>query len=183
MTDSKMSGEPVPYSKRLIIAAAAPFLVGAVTAGGPAALDWQTAIDGFPEGEQRSPMAFTKKEAARCSGRWMLHADAVDDGAFPKSATDAFIEQLRLPSALNAADFFVTKDRDHPAYRDAADEAERLLALAIAGDAAAAGTYFDNLGLCSTRPETLGDAPAAATDAIHTVPVKLAFSTRNSNIE
>lgn len=155
MADTGMRGWPMLCGKWLLAAAAAaaPFWVGAAMASEPAALDWQTAIASFAEGEQRSSMVFTIKDAARCSGRWMLHADAVDDGAFPAAAIDAFIDQLTLQEALHAADFFGTEDRDDPAYRDAADEAERLLTLALAGNAAAARAYFDNLGLCSTQPE------------------------------
>ncbi|MEH6790764.1 hypothetical protein [Parasphingorhabdus sp.] len=102
-------------------------------------------------------MVFDMQDAARCIGRWTLHADAVDDEAFPEAATAAFIDQLQFPAAVHAADFFLTEDRPHPAYRDAADEAERLLTLALAGDKAAAYTYFGNLGLCSTQPEAVQD--------------------------
>lgn len=113
-------------------------------------------------------MVFNMKEAARCSGRWMTHAGAVHYDTFPETAVGAFIEQLRLSAAMNAVDFFITEDRDHPASRDAADEADRLLGLALAGDAAAARTYFENLGLCSTRPETVHDETAVAIDAAAT---------------
>ncbi len=113
-------------------------------------------------------MVFNMKDAARCSGRWMTHAGAVHYRTFPETAVDAFIEQLRLPAAVNAVDFFITEDRDHPASRDAADEADRLMGLALAGDAAAARTYFENLGLCSTRPEMVQDVTAMAVDAAAT---------------
>lgn len=168
MTDSKMSGLFVHYGKRLLTAAVASLSVGAAMASEPPVLDWQNAIAGFTEGEQRSPMVFNMKEAARCTGRWKLHADAVDDGAFPEMVIDAFIEQLRYAEAVSAVDFFLTEDPDHPAHRDAANEAERLLTLALAGDAVAARTYFDNLGLCSTLPEMVKDAPGVATDAAAT---------------
>jgi hypothetical protein len=149
-------------------AAAAALSGGAVSASKPAPLDWKTATAGFAEGEQRSPMVFNMKDAARCSGRWMVHAGALHYGTFPEPAADAFIEQLQLPAAMNAVDFFVTEDRDHPASRDGADEADRLLGLALAGDAAAARTYFDNLGLCSIRPEMVQDVTAMAVDAAAT---------------
>ena len=149
-------------------AAAAALSGGAVSAGESAALDWKTAIAGFAEGEQRSPMVFNMKDAMRCSGRWMTHAGAVGYGTFPETAVDAFIEQLQLTAAMNAVDFFITEERDHLASRDAADEADRLLGLALAGDAAAARNYFDNLGLCSTRPEMVQDVNAVAIDAAAT---------------
>lgn len=113
-------------------------------------------------------MVFNMKDAARCSGRWMIHAGAVRYGTFPETAMDAFIEQLQLPAAVNAVDLFITEDRNHPATRDGADEADRLLGLALAGDAAAARAYFDNLGLCSTRPEMVQDPTAVAIDAAAT---------------
>ncbi|MEH6759445.1 MAG: hypothetical protein V7676_18380 [Parasphingorhabdus sp.] len=149
-------------------AAAAALSGGAVSAGEPVVLDWKTAIAGFAEGEQRSPMVFNMKDAARCSGRWMIHAGAVRYGTFPETAVDAFIDQLQLSAAVNAVDFFITEDRDHPASRDGADEADRLLGLALAGDAAAARTYFDNLGLCSTQPEMVQDVTGMAIDAAAT---------------
>ncbi|WP_417593742.1 hypothetical protein [Parasphingorhabdus sp.] len=164
MSDRKMMIERVLAGARLLIFGAA-LSGGAVTAGEHAELDWETAIAAFAVGEQQSPMVFNMKDAARCRGRWMLHADAVDDGAFPEAAIDAMIDQLRLPAAVNAIDFFLTEDRDHPAARDAASEAERLLTRTLAGDPAAARTYFENLGLCSTLPEAVQDGPAVATDA------------------
>ncbi|WP_339822828.1 hypothetical protein [uncultured Parasphingorhabdus sp.] len=155
-------------SKWFIASAAAALSAGAGSASEPAAIDWETATAGFAEGEQRSPMVFNMKDAARCSGRWMVHAGAIHYGTFPETVVDAFIEQLRLPAAVLAVDFFVTEDRDHPASRDAPDEADRLLGLALAGDAAAARTYFDNLGLCSTRPEMVQDLTSVAIDAAAT---------------
>ncbi len=144
----------------VLLAAATTLPHHPAMADGPPVIDWQAAIAGFSEGEQRVAMVFTKKDAARCTGRWKLHADAVDEYAFPDTAEAVFIDQLRLPGAMQAIGFFQTEDPDHPAARLAAQEAERLLTLALGGDAAAARTYFENLGLCSTLPETLKDAPA-----------------------
>ncbi len=115
-----------------------------------------------------SPMVFNMKDAARCSGRWMVHAGAIHYGTFPETVVDAFIDQLQLPAAVNAVDFFITEDRDHPAARDASDEADRLMGLALAGDATAAHIYFNNLGLCSTQPEMVQDGKPVAIDAAAT---------------
>lgn len=94
-----------------------------------------------------------------------MHADALDDNAFPDAAYEAFIPQLLLPDAMNAVDFFLVDDRDHPAARVAADEAEPVLARALTGDAVAAYTYFENLGLCSTQPEVAKAGPDVGDEA------------------
>lgn len=150
----------------LIVSTAAAVLSScAVTAGEPVAVDWPNAISGFAIGEQQSAMVFTMKDAARCRGRWMFHADVLDDGTFPDAAMDVFIEDLRVTSAMNMADFFLLEDPVHLAYRNAAKEADRLLVLALAGDGPAARTYFENLGQCYIRPEVVRDVPEVATDA------------------
>lgn len=144
------------------IAAFAALCTAAVSAGQPVAVDWEAAVAGFALGEQASPMVFTIEEAARCSGRWKLHADAVADGTFPDAAHAAFIPQLRLPDAMHAVYFFLVDDTDHRAARGAADAAERVLAQALSGDAVAAYIYFENLGLCSTQPEAAKEDPEGA---------------------
>ena len=169
MSDWKMIVRPVLAGTRLLIAATA-LSGGSIIAGEPMALDWETAVAAFSVGEQRSPMVFTDKDAARCRGRWRLHADAVVDGAFPDAAISALNDQLLRPSAMHAIDFYGTEYEDRPTARKSSDEAERLLTQALAGDAAAARTYFEDLGLCSTHPETVGDRPAVAMDAPATVP-------------
>ncbi|MFK7842761.1 MAG: hypothetical protein AB8B54_10895 [Sphingorhabdus sp.] len=150
-------------------AAAAALSGGAVTASEPVAVDWPNAISTFAVGEKQSPMVFTIKDAARCRGRWMFHADALDEGTFPNAAMDVFIEELRFTSAMHMADFFLTEDRVHPAHLDAAKEAERLLVLALAGDGLAARTYLENLGQCYIRPDVVRDVPEVATDAAATI--------------
>jgi len=152
----------------IVSVAAAALSAGTVSASEPAVIDWQSALAGFADGEQRSPMVFNRKDAAGCSGRWMIPAGAVRYGAFPGTVVDAFIEQLQLPAAVNAIDFFITEDRNHPAAREGVDEADRLLGLALAGGDAAARTYLDNLGLCSTLPEMVQDSTAVAIDAAAT---------------
>ncbi|MEQ8310028.1 MAG: hypothetical protein RIA72_04945 [Sphingopyxis sp.] len=146
--------------------AAAATLAGATASTGEAAgPDWEAAIAAFAIGERRSPMVYTMKDAARCRARWQVHADALEKFIFPEAVEDILISQLQLHPALNAVDFFRDEDSDHPAARDDADTAERLLARALTGDAKAAYSYFENLGLCTTAPETVRDDSADATDA------------------
>lgn len=147
------------------IAAAATLAGTAAMAGEPAGPYWETAIAAFAVGEQRSPKVYTMKDAVRCRARWQVHADALEKFIFPEAAEDVFIAQLQLRPASNAVDFFLDEDSDHPAARDDADTAERLLARALTGDAKAAYSYFENLGLCTTEPETVRDDSAVATDA------------------
>ncbi|MEH6790556.1 hypothetical protein [Parasphingorhabdus sp.] len=147
------------------IAALTALSPAAATAQNAAAFDPQIAAAAFVEGEAEAPMVYNVREVSRCNGRWMLHADAVDDGAFPGAAMDAFPEALRLPYAMQAVEFFRTTQLDHPAYRDAADAAERQLQLALAGDSDASRTYFEALGQCSMQPEEVRDYPADAVDA------------------
>ncbi len=109
-------------------------------------------------------MVFTRKDASRCVGRWRLHADAVDDGAFPLSAHDAFPYELRLNGAIGAADFF-KMDVSVPALiREASDEAEQLLRSALGGNRQAFRQYFEALGECSTKPGAVRDTGRNATD-------------------
>lgn len=131
----------------------------------PAALDWERAIAAYVIGERNSPMVFTMKDSARCAGRWKLHAEAIDDYAFPDAAMRAFPYELRLPAATFAGDFFLMDEPDIFAARRAADEAGRLLNGALSDDATAAYAYFENLGLCSTLTETVRDEADEATDA------------------
>ncbi|WP_422345180.1 hypothetical protein [Parasphingorhabdus sp.] len=155
---------------RLFTASVAMMLSGcAGTASQPVAVDWQNAMAAFAIGEQQSPMVFTMKDAARCRGRWLFHADALKGGAFPDAAMGVFIEELRFTSAMGGADFFLIEDGDHPANRNATKDADRLMALALAGDGAAARTYFENLGQCYARPEEVRDVPELATDAAATI--------------
>lgn len=149
----------------LWIAALAALSGDAGTAPDGAAFDPQIAAAAFVAGEAEAPMVYNVRDVSRCNGRWMLHADAVDDGAFPGAAMDAFPEALRLPYALQAVEFFRTTQLDHPAYRDAADAAERQLQLALAGDSAASRSYFEALGQCSMQPEEVREYPADAADA------------------
>lgn len=131
----------------------------------PTTLDWTIGIAAFVAAAQNSPLAFTIRDAARCYGRWMLHAQAVDGGGFPEAAFAAFTEPLQYPAALSSADSFLTEKKYHPVARDAADEAERLLRLAWSGDEAAARSYFENLGHCYAKPESVNDIPSIPTDA------------------
>lgn len=123
--------------------------------------DWKSAIDSFYEAERHSPRVYDISDASRCRGRWALHAEMVDDGAFPKVAESVFTEPLRLPGALREVEFFYIEQRDIVAYRSAYDMAERNLALALGGDRLAALSYFTKLGQCYSIPETIKDDTAA----------------------
>lgn len=130
-----------------------------------AEVNWNLAGHAFTAGEVVAPMVFNRKDASRCTGMWMLHGDAVDDGAFPSEAHDAFPEELRLPYAMSAAEFFGEDGINEVAYRQGADLAELQLRSALAGDREAFRLYFEALGKCSTKPETVGDATGDAVDA------------------
>ena len=132
----------------------------------PISFDWKVGVAAFAAAAVNAPLAYPIAEAARCYGRWILHATAVDSGGFPEAAFEVFIDSLQYPAAVNSAATFLPPNRDHPAVRDAADEAERLLRLAWIGDESAARRYFENLGSCYANPESVYDkaAAAAATD-------------------
>ncbi|WP_173203555.1 hypothetical protein [Sphingopyxis sp. BSNA05] len=68
-------------------------------------VNWSLAGRDFSAGEAVAPMVFDRKDASRCAGLWMLHGDAVDDGAFSMEVHRAFPEELRLPYAINAVQF------------------------------------------------------------------------------
>ena len=92
-----------------------------------------------------------------------MHADAVDDGAFPEDVHLAFPADLRLPGAISLADFFYDEHLEEHSYREAGDEAETLLLRALGGDNDALRTYFENLGRCSVEAEEAReDTPTAA---------------------
>ncbi len=128
-------------------------------------VNWNLAGGAFAAGEGVAPMVFNRKDASRCTGMWMLHGDALDDGAFPSAARDAFPEELRLPYAINAVQFFGEDGINEVAYRQAADLAELQLRSALAGDREAFRLYFEALGRCSTKPEAVGDEAGDAIDA------------------
>lgn len=119
--------------------------------------EWQTAVEGFAQGEANSPSVYDISDASRCRGRWALHADMVDDGAFPALAQSLLPEALRLPNAMREVEFFYIEQRDILAYHSAFDAAERALYLALRGDRTAARRYFEALGTCYSTPETVGD--------------------------
>lgn len=130
-----------------------------------AEVNWNLAGRAFAAGEADAPMEYNLKDASRCVGMWMLHGDAVDDGAFPSEAHDAFPEELRLPYAMSAAEFFRLDEINQVAYRKAANHAELQLRSALAGDREAFRLYFEALGRCSTQPEAVSDEAADAIDA------------------
>lgn len=130
-----------------------------------ASVNWNLADGAFTAGEGVAPMVFNRRDASRCAGLWMLHGDAVDDGAFPLEVHRAFPEELRLPYAINAVQFFGEDGINEVAYRQAADLAELQLRSALAGDREAFRLYFEALGRCSTKPEAVGDEAGDAIDA------------------
>ncbi len=148
--------------RKLVLAAG---LLGAGCAAQTAKVDWNLAGHAFAAGEADAPMVHTRKDASRCTGLWMLHGDAVDDRAFPLNADDAIPEELRLPYALDAAQFFGEDGLNKRAYRQAADDAELQLRRALAGDRKALQLYFEALGQCSTQSEAVRDETADAIDA------------------
>lgn len=128
-------------------------------------VNWSLAGGAFTAGEGVAPMVFNRKDASRCAGLWMLHGNAVDDGAFSMGVRRAFPEELRLPYAINAVQFFGEDGLNEVAYREAADLAESQLRKVLAGDRKAFRRYFEALGRCSTKPEAVGDEAGDAIDA------------------
>ncbi len=134
------------------------------TASDPASVDWTVAPVHFAAGEASSPSVYDRKDASRCVGRWRLHADAIDDGAFPAEAHDALPDLLDLRSAIGGAEFFTIDVMVPFLVREASDEAELLLQKALKGDAPAFREYFEALGRCSTKPETVRDDGVGAVE-------------------
>ena len=131
-----------------------------------AEVKWNFAGRAFVAREVVAPMVFNRKDASRCAGLWMLHGDAVDDGAFSLEVHRAFPQELRLPYAINAVRFFGEDGLNELAYREAADLAESQLRSALAGGREASRLYFEALGRCSTKPEAVGDEAGDAIDAL-----------------
>jgi len=125
---------------------------------------WNQAQVHFRIGEARSTNVYTVEEASVCVGRWRLHADAVDDGAFPSRALQAFPPALQLQGAIGGAEFFLPDTMAEGVMRDASEEAEGQLRKALNGDTQAFETYFEALGLCSTKPETAKDDGVGAVE-------------------
>ena len=120
-------------------------------------VSWERAEAHFRTGEARKTSVYTRKEASACVGRWRLHADAVDDGAFPMSAMNAFGHELRLGNAIASAEFFRLDVMADGLVREASDEAEKQLRKALEGNAQALQTYFEALGECSATAEAASD--------------------------
>ncbi|MCP5397015.1 MAG: hypothetical protein H6918_09865 [Sphingomonadaceae bacterium] len=141
---------------RLAGAALALGLAAPASAAQP--IDWREAATAFAAGQERAAMVYTRTSAARCQGRWMLHGDAVDDGAFPMDAMQAFPPELRLPFAMESVEFFTLEVKDDRARRKAADEAEKRLRKAFKGNRDAFRLYFEALGECTAKAEDASDA-------------------------
>ncbi len=122
-----------------------------------APFDIEVAIAAFRAGEAEAPMVFDNGDVSRCNGRWVVHADAVDEGAFPAEARARFPHEFRLPYAITAMEFFSTDQPEVDTMFDAQVEAKRLLRPALAGDKEATRHYFDDLGRCSLLAETVRD--------------------------
>ena len=118
---------------------------------------WEQAEVHFRSGEARATNVYTRKQASVCVGRWRLHADAVDDGAFSMSAMNTFPAELRLGNAIASAEFFRLEVMQEGLMREASDEAEKQLRKALGGDAQALQTYFEALGECSATAEAASD--------------------------
>lgn len=121
-------------------------------------VDWNMANTYYYAGEARATNAYTAKEATQCVGRWRLHADALDDGAFPRPALDALTRPLVLRDAIASADLFRLDDMDRSVLKSASQQAEDRLRKALGGDAQAFRSYFEALGECSYRAETVVDS-------------------------
>lgn len=137
--------------------------------GSQPTIPWGIAIEHLRSGAARRTNVYTRKEASQCVGRWRLHADALDDGAFPMTAMEAFPHELRLGNAIASAEFFRLDVMSEGVMRDASDEAEGRLRAALGGDPVALQAYFEALGLCmvtaeAARDEGDGDASDSAVE-------------------
>ena len=154
---------------RLLVLAGLGLAMATPSFAGQQPIDWSTAADAFAAGQERADMVYTRTTAAQCVGRWMLHGDAVDDGAFPMAAMEAFPPELRLPFAIESVEFFTMEVKDERARRKAGNEAERLLRKALKGNGDAFRRYFMELGSCSSKAEEVrdyaGDEAEASADA------------------
>ena len=129
-------------------------------------IPWGMAQVHLRAGAARKTNVYTRIEASQCVGRWRLHADAVDDGAFPRPAMEAFPPELQLGNAIASAEFFRLDVMKEGVMRDASDEAEARLRKALGGDQQALKVYFETLGLCLVTAEAPRDtAPLGASDA------------------
>ena len=129
-------------------------------------IDWTRAGEVFTAGEEQAPMVYNKKDASRCVGRWTLHSEAVDVvGKFPSQAHGAFPEELRWQSALSATEFFRLDPMNAVTFREGYDQAASQLSSALGGSRDAFRLYFEALGQCSTKPETVRDVTSTAIDA------------------
>ncbi len=134
--------------------------------GSQPTIPWGVALEHLRSGAARKTGVYTRKEASQCVGRWRLHADAVDDGAFPMTAMEVFPPELRLGNAIASAEFFRLDVMSEGVMRDASDEAEARLRKALGGDAQAMQAYFEALGECSVTAEApVDEAPLGASDA------------------
>tara|TARA_A100001391_G_scaffold83275_2_gene54496 strand:+ start:4766 stop:5158 length:393 start_codon:yes stop_codon:yes gene_type:complete len=125
-------------------------------AAGAVPFDIETAIAAFRAGEAKAPTTYDIGYLSRCNGRWVIHADAVDDGAFPADAEARFPDEFRLPYAITAMDYFNADPPEIESMFDAQNKAERLLRLALAGEEEATRHYFEALGRCSLLAQTVG---------------------------
>ncbi|KEO92186.1 hypothetical protein EH31_05835 [Erythrobacter longus] len=121
-------------------------------------VDWDMAVTYLHAGEAKAPNAYTPEEATVCVGRWRLHADAIDDGFFPKPALEAFTRPLFLEEAIALANLFRLDDMDRAIMQSASKEAEARLRKALGGDVQAFRQYFEALGECSSPAETVVDS-------------------------
>ncbi len=124
------------------------------------AVDWDMAVTYLYAGEAKAANVYTPEEASVCVGRWRLHANALDDGFFPKPALEAFTRPLILEEAIAAADLFRVDDMDRAIMESAGQEAEVRLRKAFGGNVQAFGQYFEALGECSYRAETVIEGSA-----------------------
>lgn len=129
-------------------------------------IDWSSVNTHFAKGEANSPMVYNRKDSSRCVGRWRLHADAVDDGAFPIQAHQAWNWHLGLHGSIGGAEFFTTDEMIPSLVQAAADEAEIMLRKALAGDAEAFRLYFEALGHCSTKAEEVREDNEGAPEEV-----------------
>ncbi|MCK0098382.1 RidA family protein [Qipengyuania sp. S6317L1] len=125
--------------------------------GSQPTIPWGMALEHLRSGAARKTGVYTRKEASQCVGRWRLHADALDDGAFPATAMESFPPELGLGNAIASAEFFRLDVMADGLVREASDEAEKQLRKALQGDAQALQTYFEALGECSATAEAASD--------------------------
>jgi hypothetical protein len=134
--------------KAFLLFAVAVLVPASLYGAGP--VDWKLAASAFLANRADGTKPPTGKGAARCAAYWLIHADALKRGAFPKEAVAQFDSEIAVPDegATNVM-VFSGLNGDIRSYEKSKGEAIKLQDKLFAGDAKALKSYFATLGKCS----------------------------------